>query len=117
VLRFEPHRSDPRGWRLAEAVARQRRVSMTDLLGRERGEAPIALARQIAMYLMHVGFGRHYAEVGKFFERDRTTVSHACALVEDMREDPGFDDELNRLEDVLAGEASSEREVACAAGW
>ncbi len=36
---------------------------------------------------MHVSYGRHYAEVGKFFRRDRTTVSHACALVEELRED------------------------------
>ena len=117
VLRFEPHRSDPRGWRLAELVAGYRRVSTADLLGRDRGEAPIALARQIAMYLMHVSYGRHYAEVGKFFRRDRTTVSHACALVEELREDPEFDSDLDRLEDSLADDTGSEREVARAADW
>lgn len=115
VLRFAPRRSDPRGWRLAEAVARHRRVDIVDLLGRDRGEAPIALARQIAMYLMHVSYGRHYAEVGKFFRRDRTTVSHACALVEELREDPDFDRELDHLEGLLADDTGSEREVIRAA--
>jgi len=117
VLRFEPRRSDPRGWRLAELVASYRKVSIAELLGRDRGEAPIALARQIAMYLMHVSYGRHYAEVGQFFRRDRTTVSHACALVEELREDPDFDRGLNRLEDLLADDTGSEREMARAAGW
>ena len=117
VLRLEPRRSDPRGWRLAELVASYRKVSIAELLGRDRGEAPIALARQIAMYLMHVSYGRHYAEVGQFFRRDRTTVSHACALVEELREDPDFDNGLNRIEDLLVDDTGSEREVARAAGW
>lgn len=112
VLRFEPRRLDPRGWRLAEVVASHRKVSMADLLGRDRGEAPIALARQIAMYLMHVSYGRQYAEVGKFFRRDRTTVSHACALIEELRERRDFDDDLNRLEDLLADDRGNEREVS-----
>jgi chromosomal replication initiation ATPase DnaA len=60
-----------------------------------------ARPRQIAMYVMHVCYQRHYAEVGRFFGRDRTTVSHACALVEEMREDPRFDAELDRIESGL----------------
>ena len=34
----------------------------------------VAVARQLAMYLMHVALGWQYAEVGQFFGRDRTTV-------------------------------------------
>lgn len=117
VLRFDPRRSDPRGWRLAETVARQRRVSIAALFGRDRGQAHVALARQIAMYLMHVSYGRHYSDVGRFFRRDRTTVSHACALIEEMREDSCFDDDLSRIEELLAGDTGSEREVAHAASW
>ena len=57
-----------------------------------------AFARQIAMYLAHVGFGLSMAEVGKAFGRDRTTVVHACHLIEDRRDDVRFDQMLDHLE-------------------
>jgi len=41
-------------------------------------------------------------EVGHLFERDRTTVSHACGLVEDRRDDPDFDYRLNHLERAVS---------------
>jgi chromosomal replication initiation ATPase DnaA len=53
------------------------------------------------MYLMHVALGRSLTDVGRMFGRDRTTVSHACARIEDMRELPRFDADVTRLEDVL----------------
>jgi hypothetical protein len=57
-----------------------------------------AFARQIAMYLAHVGFGLSMAEVGRAFGRDRTTVVHACHLIEDRRDDVRFDQMLDHLE-------------------
>ncbi len=66
-----------------------------------RCKAQIANARQLAMYLMHVGLGKSMSEVGRFFGRDRTTVSHACALIEDKRDDLEFDEMLCHLEDRL----------------
>ncbi len=66
-----------------------------------RGTAPMALARQVAMYLAHVVFGLRLREVGQMFERDRTTVAHACGLVEDRRDDPRFDRALDLLELIL----------------
>lgn len=57
-----------------------------------------AFSRQIAMYLAHVGFGLSMAEVGRAFERDRTTVVHACQLVEDRRDEVRFDQLLDHLE-------------------
>jgi len=53
------------------------------------------------MYLSHVVLGQSLTAVGVAFGRDRTTVSYACALIEDMRDDPGFDDEVTRLERLL----------------
>jgi chromosomal replication initiation ATPase DnaA len=50
------------------------------------------------MYLAHVGFGLSMAEVGKAFGRDRTTVVHACHLIEDRRDERRFDDLLDQLE-------------------
>lgn len=60
--------------------------------------APIALARQTAMYLAHVTFGLTFTEVGRLFRRDRTTVAHACAVIEDLRDDPAIDRALSILE-------------------
>lgn len=115
LLRLDPRRTDPRGWRLAELVAAERGVRLKALFQPDRGQAEIALARQLAMYLMHVEYGRLYADVGRFFGRDRTTVSHACAHIEDLRDDVEFDAMLERLRLMLVQEAKSEREASDAA--
>ena len=116
VLRFSPQRADARGWRLVELVATARGLSATAMMGQDRGKADVALARQLAMYLMHTHYSRIYSEVGRFFGWDRTTVSHACALIEEMREEAAFDEHVARLEAILSGEASAEREITRAAG-
>ncbi|HTO26991.1 MAG TPA: helix-turn-helix domain-containing protein [Devosia sp.] len=79
-------------------VAQKKNVSAQVLTDTRRGRLPIARARQLAMYLSHVVLGRTLAEIGEVFRRDRTTVSYACALIEDMRDDPRFDDEVAALE-------------------
>ncbi len=63
-----------------------------------RDTAPIALTRQVAMYVAHVTLGLSLTRVGHKFGRDRTTVAHACRLVEDLRDDAGFDFALEHLE-------------------
>ncbi|MDP2123671.1 MAG: helix-turn-helix domain-containing protein [Parvibaculum sp.] len=79
-------------------VARAWRLPLQDLKAPTRRRAPVALARQVAMYLTHVIFGVSLSEVGRLFGRDRTTAAHACRTIEDRRDDPDFD----RLLDVLA---------------
>ena len=66
VLQFEQRRRDAAGWCVVRFVAAARGVSTRHLLMPNRGEADIALARQLAMYLMHVVLGRHYLDVGRF---------------------------------------------------
>ena len=66
-----------------------------------RGRAKIALARQVAMYIAHVGYGLSLTEVGRLFERDRTTVAHACGVVEIRRDDPDFDEAVVLLELIV----------------
>jgi chromosomal replication initiation ATPase DnaA len=73
-------------------------VPLRELRARTRRRAPIAFARQVAMYLAHVAYGLTLTEVGILFTRDRTTVAHACGLVEDRRDDPIFDIFLDHLE-------------------
>ncbi len=89
-----------------EAVAMVYRVEKV-LLGRPtRGRSRVAFARQVAMYLAHVTFGLTLTTVGRAFGRDRTTVSHACALVEDARDNPEFDHTLEVLEAIARHLAS-----------
>lgn len=82
-------------------VATLERVKVDDLTRTSRGKADICLARQIAMYLMHTVFSCPYHRVAAFFGRDRTTISHACKLIEDARDDVDFDRRLEVMENLL----------------
>lgn len=85
--------------RLSEvAVAAMTRLPAASLRGSGRGRRPVARARQVAMYLAHVGFGLSLTRVGICFGRDRTTVRHACALIEDRRDDPALELALAAIE-------------------
>jgi chromosomal replication initiation ATPase DnaA len=75
-------------------------VPVQDLL-EKRGGARVVLARQIAMYLMHVVCGLNMAQVGASFRLDRSTASYACHRIEDLRDDPCFDRQLTQLENLL----------------
>jgi hypothetical protein len=76
-------------------------IGTVDILAATRFSAPAARARQIAMYLAHVGFAWPMHRVGAAFGRDRTTASHAVHLVEDLRDLPVFDAALEVLEDCI----------------
>jgi hypothetical protein len=55
-------------------------------------------ARQIAMYVCHVALRIPQSDVAYAFGRDRTTVRHACAAVEDRRDSPAYDDFVGAVE-------------------
>jgi len=57
--------------------------------------------RQISMYVCHVVLQISLTDIGHSFGRDRTTVGHACNVVEDRRDDPAFDDFVASLERVV----------------
>jgi hypothetical protein len=71
------------------------------MLGERRGNAATSSSRQVAMYLTHVAFGLSLQRVAVAFARDRSTVAHACHVVEDRRDDASFDDLLDQLEASL----------------
>lgn len=75
----------------------------------ERGEAAVAFARQLAMYLCHVAFEMSLTRVAYAFARDRSTAAHACHLIEDRREDPAFDEWAAALENMLREAPPPER--------
>lgn len=88
--------------RLIEAlVASVFSVAEADLLAPSRGRAKIALARQVAMYLARVVGRLRFDEVAIVFGRDRSTVRHACHVVEDRRDDPEFNLTLDHLESII----------------
>ncbi|MBN9335034.1 helix-turn-helix domain-containing protein [Devosia sp.] len=85
-------------------VSREKNIPIRLLVHISRCRADTARARQLAMYLAHVAKGISLTSIGSAFGRDRTTVSYACNLIEDLRDDPAFDAELDRLESMLGGE-------------
>ena len=95
--------NDVEASRLVALVAADRHVPTLLLLHPSRCSADVAEARQLAMYLMHVVLGRSYAKIGRFFGRDRTTVSHACARIEDRRDAAAFEARVARLEARIVG--------------
>ena len=76
-------------------------VTMYELVDRERGQSDVALARQCAMYLAHVVGQLSLGEVAKLFDRERSTVGHACANIEDRRDRPVFDMQIEYVENQL----------------
>jgi len=101
--RFAPRRGmQARLDRLVDLVAAECGVSSRLVRHASRCRAPVAHARQLAMYLTHVMLGESLTAVGLAFGRDRTTVSHACARIEDLRDDTAFDARVERLEDQIA---------------
>lgn len=59
-------------------------------------------ARQVSMYIASVGFGISCTRVAAAMGRDRSTVNHACRLIEDRRDDPAFDRWIEALEHSAA---------------
>jgi hypothetical protein len=76
-------------------------ISGGDLRSHSRCERPVARVRQIGMYVVHVTLGMSMTQVGRAFGRDRSTVAHACHLIEDMREDRDFDCIVNTVEALV----------------
>lgn len=81
-------------------VARDFELEQDSLLVPTRGAPKAAFARQVAIYLVHVCFGLSFAAVGRMFHRDRTTVAHACRVVEDRRDNRELDRRLSALEQL-----------------
>lgn len=73
-------------------------VSSKELRSAGRTSMVVSRVRQVAMYVAHVALRLTQAEIGRGFGRDRTTVAHACQVVEDMRDDMEFDRLVATLE-------------------
>lgn len=88
-------------------IVRQLTAEMVMLVGervqqrRDRRRASCHV-RQISMYVCHVILQLSLTDIGFAFGRDRTTVGHACNVVEDRRDDPAYDDFISAIERVVA---------------
>jgi chromosomal replication initiation ATPase DnaA len=71
-----------------------------ELRAQGRARAEICRVRQIGMYVAHVIAGLSMLEVGLGFQRDRSTVAHACHLIEDLRDDPDFERVILMIERI-----------------
>ncbi len=90
---------------VAFCVARDFAMELTDLLGPTRGARRAAFARQVAMYLANTSFELSFETISRAFGRDRSTVLHACHVVEDGRDDIWLDCRLEALD------------LFCRTGW
>jgi chromosomal replication initiation ATPase DnaA len=100
--RSEQRRRDAAAARLAAGVAAfALNVSAEELLGELRGSAEVAFARQVAAYLCHTAFEMSLTRVAAAFGRDRSTVAHACHLIEDRRDETQFEVWIGTLETML----------------
>jgi len=97
--RYEKLQQDPLAQALVTRLARKHRVSLRDLTQGGRGSGNASHTRQMAMYLCYVLLRRTQEQLGVLFNRDRKTVSHACAQIELLREtDRALDRELTGFE-------------------
>ncbi|MFN0262849.1 helix-turn-helix domain-containing protein [Tepidamorphus sp. 3E244] len=86
---------------VALLVAEVTGTDVCSLYAARRGQAHVSLARQMAMYLTHVVHGHALTSVGEAYGRDRTTVAHACMIVEERRDEAEFDRTISRLENLV----------------
>ncbi|MET3791755.1 helix-turn-helix domain-containing protein [Aquamicrobium terrae] len=83
-------------------VANETGISVAQITAPTRVSAKASRSRQLAIYLARVCLSITLTDIGRLFGRDRATVIHACALIEDQRDDPAFDAFVTNLEAAIA---------------
>lgn len=77
-------------------------VDGRDLRTPDRVGLQVGRVRQVAMYIAHVTMQLTLTEVGMVFSHDRTTATHACHRIEDLRDEPEFDALIDCVERTVA---------------
>lgn len=91
-------------------------IPAEQILAADQRDHRIARARQVAMYLAHVGLGMSLARIAYALGRDRSTVAYGCHKIEDFRDDPEIDQWLDELEERLRAAADLGRWTGGKAG-
>ena len=83
-------------------VAQVYGVPVEEIRKPTRGRPHVARARQIAVHLARLVFVMSHKQLAREFGRDRSTIHHACYLIESMREASAeFDSTLRWMESLL----------------
>lgn len=73
-------------------------IPHAEIMAQERGGVAHARARQVAMYLAHVIGQLTLQEVAEQFGRERSTVSYACIAIENSRDSPVLELQIDYME-------------------
>ena len=84
-----------------QMIAAAYEISGERLLIRDRGVVKVNRPRQISMYLMNTVLSFKFTEIAEFYDKDRTTVSHACGVIEELRDNPRFDRRMCEFENTI----------------
>ncbi len=84
-----------------EVVSEATGVDPHEVMSRRRAKATVVFARQLSMYLSHVVGQMSLGQVATEFGRERTTVGYSCHAVEDRRDSPIFDEQIETMEKQL----------------
>ena len=57
--------------------------------------------RQIAMYICHVTLSIPLNDIASAYGKDRSTVGHACGVVEDRRDNAAYDEFVTTIERLI----------------
>lgn len=95
---FQPSINPSPLFKLESLIMDEFHISYAQMRHATRGCAKAARARQVAMYLAHVGLQFSLSALARYFGRDRTTIAHACRVIEDARDERSFDALLDALE-------------------
>lgn len=95
-LRSNEHPSAPTLTEIVRIVAAQFDVPVSTLRTRSRSQAAV-LPRQCAMYLARELTDASQQTIGKFFDRDHSTVVHACQRIDELlTDDPAVRQHLSQ---------------------
>ena len=83
------------------AVAIEFAIPETSIMSLSKGRSEASYARQVAMYLMFCIYGVTKSRIAEIFSRHFSTVSHACEVIEEQRDDPVLDAKIIVLENFL----------------
>lgn len=73
---------------IEQAISKASRVSIEDIRGSKR-DKEMAEARQAIWYVGHDYLGYSYAELGRYYQKDHTTIIHGVAKIRKAQKDVG----------------------------
>lgn len=86
------------------AVAKQLHISVNELMGKSQKQE-CSFARQLSMFLLRKKLAMPFLKIGRFFDRDHSTVISSINLIEKkVKENPEILSSLEMIESILKDE-------------